>query len=304
MPNISIVWDFDGTLSPHDSTSKVIEILSGEGSDKEFWTTIKSLRGDTKRPKWEHVLAMDAPIWMYSLSRLASRKKIPLNKEFFTQFVVPEISLYNGVENFLTELINLGKLHAFSELDINVHHFIVSAGLKDLVEQIFEKNVVTYTFGCRYEIVVAEGYESEPESVPVFCMDETAKTRALFEISKGSFRDQKRAVNTRVEEKDRFSPFYNVIYIGDGPTDIPALSLVRAYGGIGVVVYDPNAKTADINSRLKSMRADKRADFITAADFSVKGALFKYIHARCTQIMHRYAAERATIESQEQPSEG
>lgn len=296
MPNIAIVWDFDGTLSPLDSTSKVIEILSGEGSHKEFWTTIKSLRGDTKRPKWEHVLAMDAPIWMYSLSRLASKKKIPLNKEFFEKFVIPEISLYAHVEEFFVKLKKLGEEPLFVELSIDIHHFIVSAGLKDLVEQIFPRHLITYTFGCRYEIVVADGYEDEPESVPVFCMDETAKTRSLFEISKGSFRDQKRAVNTRVEERDRFAPFYNMIYIGDGPTDIPALSLVRAYGGIGIVVYDPNAKTADVNSRLKSMRADKRADFITSADFSVDGALFNYIHARCTQIMHRYAAERATID--------
>jgi hypothetical protein len=53
--NISIVWDFDGTLTPNDSTSKTVEILKGAGSDKVFWDTIKQLRGDNKKPVWEHV---------------------------------------------------------------------------------------------------------------------------------------------------------------------------------------------------------------------------------------------------------
>ncbi len=83
MPNIAIVWDFDGTLTPDDSTTKTIEVLQGPGKGGEFWKTIKALRGDQELPEWEHILAMDAPIWMYSLSRLAAGLKIPLNAEFF-----------------------------------------------------------------------------------------------------------------------------------------------------------------------------------------------------------------------------
>ena len=71
MPNIAIVWDFDGTLTPQDSTTKVVEIFQAGQSGNDFWKTVKRLRGDDRRPEWRHVLASDAPIWMYALSRIA-----------------------------------------------------------------------------------------------------------------------------------------------------------------------------------------------------------------------------------------
>jgi hypothetical protein len=100
MPNIAIVWDFDGTLTPSDSTTKVAEILDGK-SGGEFWAYVKNLRGDKKTPKWEHVLASDAPIWMYALSRAAFKKRVPLNTEFFEKFVSSQIKLYGSVLSFL-----------------------------------------------------------------------------------------------------------------------------------------------------------------------------------------------------------
>ena len=287
--NIAIVWDFDGTLTPQDSTTIVVEHLNDKEGD--FWKYIKSLRGDTKQPEWKHVLASDAPIWMYSLSRLAFKKKVPLNAEFFSKFIVSHINLYPKVIEFMRELKNLEKDNKFKKLDIEIHHFIVSAGLKELVEQVFPDGLVRWTFGCRYVVTAHSADETTPENVPVFCMDETMKTRSLFEISKGSFSEEHKSVNTRIEKDDLWSPFGNIIYVGDGDTDIPALSLVRSKGGLGVVVYNPEKPEAEINEKLRAMRKNKRADFITAADFSLEGDLFNYISTRCQQIMRRYEAE-------------
>src|SRR5579863_5861814 len=123
MPNIAIVWDFDGTLTPIDSTTKVVEIIQHEGgTGADFWRYVKSLRGDQKRPKWEHVLASDAPIWMYALSRIAFQKGVPLNAEFFKQFVLPSISLYPNVIPFMRRLKTLGQSSLFRSVDLAVHH--------------------------------------------------------------------------------------------------------------------------------------------------------------------------------------
>ena len=287
MPNIAIIWDFDGTLSPHDSTSTTVEILT-QKNGKEFWDVIKELRGDKKLPKWEHILAMDAPIWMYSLSRLAAKKKIPLNKEFFREFVVPKIELYPNVLGFLHSIKSIGGNEEFSKKNIEIHHFIISAGLKELVEQVFPEGLVRVTYGCRYTIAVTAGYQEEPESIPVFCMDETAKTRAIFEISKGSFEKEEKQVNKRVKQK--WVTFSNMIYIGDGDTDIPALALTRERGGTGIVVYDPSKPKEDTEKKLRSIREGERADFITAADFSKNGDLYKFIETKCHQIRQRYEA--------------
>lgn len=286
MKNISIVWDFDKTLAPEDSTTKVVEIIT-EGRHGEFWDLIKTITEKKQKPEWEDLLGSDAPAWMYSLSREASKKKIPLNSEFF-KIAVKEISLFPNVIKFLKAVKGIDGRKDFKKLDIKIHHFVVSAGLQHLIELVFPEGLITHTFGCRYMVVADKEHDNEPESIPVFCMDETMKTRALFEISKGSFIHSDRGVNKFVPEKDRFSPFKNFIYIGDGPTDIPSLSLTRYNGGMGVVVYNPENQD---EKKLKKMSVDKRADLITPADYSLSGELYKFIEARCIQIKQRYEAE-------------
>jgi FMN phosphatase YigB (HAD superfamily) len=129
VPNIAIIWDFDGTLTPQDSTTVTVETITGKkGKDNEFWHKIKDLRGDRGLPKWEHILAMDAPIWTYSLSRLASKEKIPLNKEFFREFVVPKIELYPHVEEFLRTIKSIEDNEEFSRNTIRKNHNIISTG--------------------------------------------------------------------------------------------------------------------------------------------------------------------------------
>jgi hypothetical protein len=291
VPNIAIVWDFDGTLTPIDSTTKVVEILAKKGSD--FWNTVKSLRGDSTKPKWEHVLAMDAPIWMYALSRIAFERRIPLNAEFFGKFVKPRIDLYPNVPAFLRKLKLLEERSDFKRAGVTINYFIITAGLKHLVEQLLPDGLITWTFGCCYQINAYENDPSRPESIPTFCMDETVKTRSLFEISKGSFQSKNTPVNKRVPEENRWAQFRDIIYIGDGDTDIPSLSLVRSQGGAGVVVYNPDKDQSEVQAKFKSMRLDKRADFITPADFSPSSDLFDFLRSRCIQIARRHCAELA-----------
>jgi hypothetical protein len=161
----------------------------------------------------------------------------------------------------------------------------------------FPEGLVKWTFGCRYEVIASNGNERKPESVPVFCMDETMKTRSLFEISKGSFEDKNKSVNTKVADEHRWAPFKNIIYVGDGDTDVPALSLVRSQGGLGIAVFNPEKPKADIDKRLRNMRLDKRADLITPAKFDEKGELFDFISMRCKQICCRYQAEEMALSS-------
>ncbi|MBE8222232.1 MAG: hypothetical protein HAW60_05845 [Bdellovibrionales bacterium] len=292
--NISIIWDFDKTLTPDCSTTKTVNILTKRlgPSPKVFWDNIKALRGDKKKPKWKHILASDAPIWMYSLSMIATNQNLLLNKSFFNRAVVEYISLYSGVEVFLKKLKDLKNLKRFKKEKLNISHFIVSAGLKDLIEQCFKPSLIDMTFGCRYATdVEVSGDKKIFNNIPVFCMDETMKTRSIFEISKGSFKDPSKSVNARVDKQKMWSPFENMIYVGDGPTDIPALSLIRDRGGVGVAVYNKSDSNEDIKKNLKDLSSGRRADLITPADYSLNGELYKFIESRCFQILQRYEAE-------------
>ena len=89
----------------------------------------------------------------------------------------------------------------------------------------------------------------------------------------------------------------NFIYIGDGPTDILALSLTRTYGGYGVVVFNPQKDKESVKKHLKNMSADSRCDLITKADFSLKSDLFVAIQNRCNQILQKYEAEDFSIKN-------
>ena len=299
--NIAIVWDFDKTLTPVDSTSKVIEHFKGDGKDGQFWSMIKTIgqSGYKDKKDWEHVLASDAPTWMYSLSQLAYAHQKPLNKDFFKE-LVGDVSLYKNAEKFLKEIKALSETEDFKKLNISVHHFIVSAGLKEYIELIIPDKVFTWVWGCRYAVIIDEENDPQgdkPESVPVFCMDETMKTRAIFEIVKGTFLDTKnKQVNDRVETKDLWCNFENLIYIGDGPTDIPSLSLVRDRGGMGIVVYDESQTPNETKKRLGKMSAEKRCDLITPANYALSGELFKAIQSRCIQIQQKFAAENLKLD--------
>ena len=294
MRNISIIWDFDGTLIPDDSTTKTVEVVQRDvGSEQPFWDMVHAIHGQNKPAEWEHILAMDAPTWMYALSRIAEEQSIPLNAEFFKEFVVPNLNLYDGVIDFLNNIKSIENQNDFKKLDLKIHHFIVSAGLRDLIKQVFPEGLITWTFGCCYTVVV-EGADARPRSVPVYCVDETYKTRSLFEIAKGVFASPHVSVNKRMEAQSLWSPFSNMIYIGDGPTDVPSLSLVRDKGGIGIAVYDPKMDEKRKKKRFEDMRLDKRTDLITAADFSLGSELHQYIVNRCNQIRQRYEASVIT----------
>ena len=292
MPNIAIVWDFDGTLTPIDSTTFVVEAIQGKRTGGDFWKYIHSLKGDkSSKEDWEHVLAMDAPIWMYSLSRIAFEKGIPLNTDFFQQLLRDSpINLYRGVEIFLNTIKEMQNAKAFKNADLKIHHFIVSAGLKELIEQVLPQNLITWTFGCRYKAIISNVGE-KPENVPVFCVDETAKTRSLFEISKGVFETKDRHVNKKTNKDELWVPFDNIIYVGDGDTDIPALSLTRSKGGMGIVLLNPQKTAEENKAKMKKMNLNLRADLITFADYALDGELFKFIQERCHQILQRYEAE-------------
>lgn len=288
--NIAIVWDFDGTLTPNDSTSAIIDYFQVD--QKKFWKFVHKVNDSNSHINWEKMLSSDAPTWMYVLSRIAFKNKTPLTEEFFKK-IITNVKLYPDVESFLKNIKKMESQKRFKDRKIKIHQFIVTAGLKEYVELLVPKKIFSNIWGGRYSCVYPSGHEDDVESVPVFCMDETMKTRALYEISKGVFTKESNVkfVNKKVEKENLWCPFNNFIYIGDGPTDIPALSLTRVYGGYGIVVFDPAKSKEEVQTRLKDMSADSRCDLITKADFSSTSALFSAVQSRCCQILQKYEAE-------------
>jgi hypothetical protein len=118
-------------------------------------------------------------------------------------------------------------------------------------------------------------------------IDNTTKTRALFEINKGTNRNSAIDVNSKIAPEDRRIPFQNMIYIADGPSDVPSFSVVKGNGGTAYGVYNP-AKPEEYaqNDRL---RKAGRIDHYGPADYTASSSTTQWlrlqIHGMCDRIV-------------------
>ena len=97
----------------------------------------------------------------------------------------------------------------------------------------------------------------------------TTKTQFIFRISKGSLEqlDDKK-LNSVIDHDDRRIPYRNMIYIGDGMTDVPCMKLVKMKGGESIAIYHKD--TIDTAKRLFK---DQRVGYICKADYSQNSEL-------------------------------
>ena len=99
----------------------------------------------------------------------------------------------------------------------------------------------------------------------------TLKTQYLFRICKGAsdLTDEK-IVNSRVDKK--YVEFRNMIYIGDGLTDVPAMTLVKEKGGIAISIYSKDKQEKSIQ-----LVKDGRVNYACLSDYRDDSELFKIL---------------------------
>jgi hypothetical protein len=166
-------------------------------------------------------------------------------------------------------------------------------------EDFFENGDLREVAEDRNQILLqgmGEGEESEGEREvrQIACaVDNTRKTRCLFEINKGSNKNSAINVNAKVKNCDRRIPFENMIYIADGPSDIPAFAVIRERGGKAFAVYDPsNEKEFEQNDR---MLAEERIDAYGPTDYRPDSPTAKWIRMHVQKIAKRIFEEREQL---------
>ena len=120
--NISIVWDFDKTLTKMDSTTELIKIFLRGYSIEEFWEQIKIISGTQSSKQMNSFSTSDAPVWMYMLSELSKDTKknpISLNKSQIKKLIAHKIDLYPKVLDFLQGIKNLSQKSLYIRKMIN-----------------------------------------------------------------------------------------------------------------------------------------------------------------------------------------
>ena len=130
--------------------------------------------------------------------------------------------------------------------------------------KVADPNLVECIWGC--ELIEKEDEDGKKIICEIgYTLDNTSKTRALFEINKGIPQNLKLDVNSKMPQELRRVRFENMIYIADGPSDVPAFSVVKRYGGSTFAVYPKEDEKAF--KQIEKLRKDGRVDMYAEADY-------------------------------------
>lgn len=248
-PIVALMYDFDKTLSTKDMQEYGFIPEIGM-SPTEFWGEVNRLTDDEEM---DNILA-----YMYLMVEKCREKMIRVTKEKF-KGLGKDIQYFDGVDTWFERINDISK-----NIGVRVEHYIVSSGIKEIIEgtTIAQRNYFKKIYACEFM------YDyNDIIQWPKFAVNYTAKTQFLFRINKGVLDiDSKSAekLNSYMPDKDRRIPFQNMIYIGDGLTDVPCMKLVKANGGQSIAVYDQ----AKGKSAAQGLVSADRVNFCVPADYS------------------------------------
>ena len=253
-PIVALLYDFDKTLSTTDMQEyDFIKNLDMEPS--EFW-------GECGKLKNEH--GMDGILsYMYVMVDMCRKKGIKLTREYLNK-CGKSIVLYNGVRTWFERINKYGE-----ELGVQVEHYIISSGITEIIEGCEIAKYFKAIYGCSFL------YNQDNEAIwPAVAINFTQKTQYIFRVSKGvlDIRDDHN-LNRATSKQERRIPYENMIYIGDGITDIPCMTLIREKGGRAVAIYPPATNTP----AAKQLAKEGRINFVTVANYADDSTLTKTI---------------------------
>ena len=255
-PVVALVYDFDGTLSPGNMQEFGFIQAIGK-SPEEFWKASDEI---AKGQDASNILS-----YMKLMFDEAKKAGISLRREDFRRFG-HQVELFEGVREWFKAVKDYGKSQG-----VIVEHYINSSGLAEIVEGTPIAKEFKRIFACSF--LYDENGEAEWPGVAV---DYTAKTQFLFKINKGilSIRDNKKVNESQMEENKRI-PFSNMIYFGDGETDVPCMKIVKMFGGNSIAVYNPSIPKKRLTAR--KLLKQGRVNFITPAVYTKESRTYKVV---------------------------
>ena len=252
-PIVALMYDFDKTLSPRNMQD--YGFMEGlDVSSEEFWKACSAL---TKEHQMDSILA-----YMYMVLEKGQSRYL-LRRESFRK-LGRSVKLFPGVRSWFDRITEYCEGYGLA-----CEHYIISSGLKEIIEgtEIADRFREIYAAEFLYD-------SSGLARWPAMAVNYTSKTQFLYRINKGVLDvTEQKELNRYVPDDERRIPFRNMIYFGDGDTDVPCMKLTRVNGGHSIVVYQ--------NDRAEAQRLirENRANFAFKADYRKDRALDRAVKA-------------------------
>lgn len=293
---IACVWDFDKTLIPAYMQAPLFRRYGVD--EASFWNETNCL-AETYR-KRGYTISPEISYLNHLLTYVLAGPMAGLNNKVLRECGA-EIAFYAGLPEFFTRSREwLRARPEYAKHGLTLEHYIVSTGLAEMIRGSRIAPFVDGIWACEFiENPLQPGFlrqkelglEAAAEIAQIGTMiDNTTKTRAIFEINKGTNKNPAIDVNAKVQPEDRRIPLANMIYIADGPSDIPSFSVVKGGGGRTYAVYNPAVKAEfEQNDRL---RQTGRIDHYGPADYSDNSPTAHWLHLQIEKIADRIVADR------------
>ncbi|MFV0379880.1 MAG: HAD family hydrolase [Anaerorhabdus sp.] len=272
---VAIMYDFDRTLSSKDMQEFSFIPSLGYKKTSDFWNESAKL---AKENKMDRILA-----YLYLMLRKSQEANVPIHKENFEK-LGKSVELYPGVETWFKRVNEKGK-----ELNLEIEHYIISSGLKEIIDGTSIVNEFKKVYACRFL------YDANDVAVwPSLVVNYTTKTQYIFRINKQILaEDADDALNEYYDDNNRPIPFNRMIYIGDGLTDVPCMKLLKEKGGKSIVVYDKDKSVA------KSLIKSDRVNYMMKADYREDTEMEKLIFAVFENIKSVITLEEMDVKNNE-----
>jgi hypothetical protein len=294
---IAMIWDFDKTLIPGNMQGPLFRHFGID--ETAFWDEVDGLE-EWYRSRGAGMIAKERLYLDHILTYVREGRMQGLSNDLLHRLGA-EMTFYEGIPEFF-ELVkkSIESEPRFSDHQIRVEHYVVSTGLRQMILGSAVAPLVDDVWACEFtELVAPPGYREHqgqlfsPEGEIrqlIYTIDNTSKTRALFEINKGTNKNPSIDVNAKLAREDRRVPFQNMIYIADGPSDVPVFSVVEANGGRTYAVYRPGSQR-EFEQAARLLEQD-RVDAFGEADYSESSHTAMWLSHAVEGIARRIVGDR------------
>lgn len=273
---IALVYDFDGTLSPQPMQEYTVLPKIGE-EPVAFWGKVNREARETES---DPML-----VYMRHIIEALERERVDVKREDFAA-MASAIEYFPGVASWFPRMNAYVRKRSRSR--VKLLHYLISAGQKEILDGVSIRK--------HFKRIYASEYHFNHHGVATFpklLVTDTVKTQFLFRINKG-LEAITESINEHMPEAERPIPFSNMIYVGDGMTDVPSMALTKKSGGHTVAVYDPKSERQRAIC-VKLLEAG-RADFVARADYRRSSKLARRVELLLDAIIAGIAYRREAFE--------